>query len=137
MLPKRTLWEKATAVHVFCKQGTQGDRLSRHWHDLVRLDDAGYAQEAFDDRALADEVAEFKGKFFRAKDTNGNQIDYAAAVSGGLQLAPDAEVLKTLEADYKKMADDGILLDDAEPFADLIKRCPELEKRANTKPQVA
>jgi Nucleotidyl transferase AbiEii toxin, Type IV TA system len=31
MLPKRTFWEKATAVHAFCKQGTQGDRLSRHW----------------------------------------------------------------------------------------------------------
>jgi hypothetical protein len=133
MLPKRTFWEKATAVHVFCKQGTQGDRLSRHWHDLVRLDDAGYAQEAFDDRALAKEVAEFKGKFFRFKDGNGNPIDYAAAVSGALQLVPDAETLKLLEADYKKMADDGILLEDAEPFADLIKCCADLERRANAK----
>jgi hypothetical protein len=131
MLPKRTFWEKATAVHVFCKQGTQGDRLSRHWHDLVRLDDAGYAQQGFDDRALANEVAEFKGKFFRAKDSMGNTIDYAAAVSGALQLVPDAEALKTLEADYKKMADDGILLEDAEPFADLMKRCADLERRAN------
>jgi type I restriction enzyme, R subunit len=68
MLPKRTFWEKATAVHVFCKLGTQGDRLSRHWHDLVRLDDAGYADAAFEDRALANEVAEFKGKFFRTKE---------------------------------------------------------------------
>jgi hypothetical protein len=131
MLPKRTFWEKATAVHVFCKQGTQGDRLSRHWHDLVRLDDAGYADAAFDDRALAKEVAEFKGKFFRARDSKGNPIDYAAAVSGALQLVPDAGALRALEADYKKMADDGILLDDAEPFADLIKRCADLEKRAN------
>jgi hypothetical protein len=132
MLPKRTFWEKATAVHVFCKQGTHGDRLARHWHDLVRLDDAGYAQGAFDDRALANEVAEFKGKFFRANDRKGNPIDYAAAVSGALQLVPDAETLKSLEADYKKMADDGILLGDAEAFADLMKRCADLERRANT-----
>ena len=104
---------------------------SRHWHDLVRLDDEGYAQAAFDDHALAEEVAEFKGKFFRAKDSKGNPIDYAAAVSGDLQLVPDAEALKVLEADYKKMTDDGILLDDAEPFEDLIKRCADLEKRAN------
>jgi hypothetical protein len=137
MLPKRTFWEKATAVHVFCKQAKQGDRLSRHWHDLVRLDDAGYAEEALDDRLLANEVAEFKGKFFRANDSKGNQIDYAAAVSGGLQLVPDAEALKSLEADYKKMADDGILLDDAEPFADLIERCADLVKRANGKPKGA
>jgi hypothetical protein len=137
MLPKRTFWEKATAVHVFCKQGTQGDRLSRHWHDLVRLDDAGYAHEAFDDRALAKEVAEFKGKFFRFKDSKGNPIDYAAAVSGALQLVPDAEALKAVEADYKKMVDDGILLGDAEPFADLIERCADLERRANTKAKEA
>jgi len=137
MLPKRTFWEKATAIHVYCRGDTQDDRYARHWHDLVRLDDAGFAQAAFDDRALANEVAEFKGKFFRAKDTSGNQIDYVAAVSGDLQLVPGAEALKTLEADYKKMADDGILLDDAEPFADLIERCADLEKRANAKPKGA
>ncbi len=133
MLPKRTFWEKATAVHVFCKQGTQGDRLSRHWHDLVRLDDAGYADAAFEDRALANEVAEFKGKFFRFRDSKGNPIDYVAAVSGALQVVPDAEALKALEADYKKMADDGILLEDAEIFSDLMKRCADLELRANSK----
>jgi Nucleotidyl transferase AbiEii toxin, Type IV TA system len=131
MLPKRTFWEKATAVHVFCKQAAQGDRLSRHWHDLVRLDDSGYADEAFADRALADEVAEFKGKFFREKDQDGNWIDYSAAVSGGLQLVPDAPSRQALEADYQKMADDGVLLDDAEPFPDLIKSCADLEQRAN------
>jgi hypothetical protein len=64
----------------------------------------------------------------------GNPIDYAAAVSGALQLVPDAEALKALEADYRKMADDGILLGDAEPFADLMKRCADLERRANAKP---
>jgi hypothetical protein len=131
MLPKRTFWEKATAVHVYCLRGTQADRYSRHWHDLVRLDDAGYANAAFDDLALAKEVAEFKGKFFRAKDSAGNPIDYVAAVSGGLKLVPDAEALKTLEADYKKMAEDGIPLEDAEPFSKLKERCADLERRAN------
>jgi hypothetical protein len=133
MLPKRTFWEKATAIHVHCAKGTQGNRYSRHWHDLVRLDDAGYAKEAFDDRALAKEVAEFKGKFFRTRDSAGNTIDYVAAVSGGLKLVPDAEAIKALEADYKKMADDGILLGDVEPFSKLIERCADLEKRANAK----
>jgi hypothetical protein len=131
MLPKRTFWEKATAVHVFCKSDVEGDRLSRHWHDLVRLDDAGYAEEALKDRALATQIAEFKGKFFRERDSEGNWIDYTAAVSGALQLIPDAEALKALEADYQKMADDGILLDDAEAFAELIARCAGLEQRAN------
>ncbi len=65
------------------------------------------------------------------KDSEGNSIDYAKAVSGELKLVPDAEALKTLEADYKKMADDGILLGDAEPFEKLIARCADLERRAN------
>ena len=133
MLPTRTFWEKATAVHVFCAQAGQDDRHSRHWHDLVRLDDAGFAKAAFDDRSLANEVAEHKSKFFRAKDSAGNPIDYAAAVSGGLHLVPDAASIKLLEADYKKMADDGILLDDAEPFDALMQRCSNLEKRANAR----
>jgi hypothetical protein len=133
MLPKRTFWEKATAVHVYCRGDTRENRYARHWHDLVRLDDAGHAQAAFDDPGLAREVAEFKTRFFREKDRNGNPIDYTAAVSGDLQLVPGAEPLKELEADYKKMADDGILLDDAEDFATLMKRCAELAQRANAR----
>ena len=133
MLPKRTFWEKATAVHVFCRGDSQEDRYSRHWHDLVRLDDAGHADEALDDRALAGEVAEFKSRFFRAKDAAGNSIDYAKAISGDLQLVPGPEARKALEADYKKMADDGVLLDDAESFTDLMDRCTDLERRANAK----
>ena len=32
MLAERTFWEKATAMHVFCRQQRQrGSRLSRHW----------------------------------------------------------------------------------------------------------
>ena len=37
MLAERTFWEKATAIHVFCRQERRrGERLSRHWHDLAR-----------------------------------------------------------------------------------------------------
>jgi hypothetical protein len=57
----------------------------------------------------------------------------SCAVSGSLQLVPDAETMKSLEIDYRQMADHGILLDDAEPFAELVKRCGELERRANAK----
>jgi nucleotidyltransferase AbiEii toxin of type IV toxin-antitoxin system len=131
MLPKRTFWEKATAAHAYCASGDVGDRHSRHWHDLVRLDKAGYAKEAFADRALAKDVAEFKSRFFRGRDRAGNPIDYSVAVAGKLQLVPDADVMKVLEADYRKMADEGILLDEAEPFAELMRRCAELQKRAN------
>jgi Nucleotidyl transferase AbiEii toxin, Type IV TA system len=134
MLPKRTFWEKATAVHVFCSSSNlKGDRLSRHWYDLVRLDESGFAQEAFDDAALAKEVAEWKAKFFRAKDKNGNVIDYTSAVSGKLQLVPDEKGLAELKADYEKMVEAGILLGDAEDFDELMDLCADIEKRANSR----
>ena len=38
------------------------------------------AEGAFNDRTLAQAIAEFKGRFFREND--GNPIDYTVAISG-------------------------------------------------------
>ena len=132
MLAERTFWEKATAAHVFCRQHrSRGERLSRHWYDLVRLDDAGFAEESFANRTLALLVARHKAMFFREKDAKGNWIDYEAAVSGALQLVPRGRSYEALAEDYGKMMSDGMLLDDEEQFDDLMKRCAEIEARVN------
>ncbi len=132
MLAERTFWEKATAMHVFCwQQRRRGERLSRHWHDLVRLDDAGYAARALGDRGLALSVARHKAAFFREKDAAGAWIDYERAVSGELRLVPQGAARDALEQDYRRMVDDGMLLEDAELFGVLIERCADLEARAN------
>ncbi|HVN88886.1 MAG TPA: nucleotidyl transferase AbiEii/AbiGii toxin family protein [Candidatus Binataceae bacterium] len=61
MYAERTFWEKATAIHVFClQQKLRGDRFSRHWHDVIRLDEAGLAATAIADRNLAEAVARHK-----------------------------------------------------------------------------
>jgi hypothetical protein len=133
MRPERTFWEKATAVHVFCQQGEfrGGERFSRHWHDLTRLDAAGFAGAAIADRTLADAVAKHKSMFFSEKSASGAMIDYRAAVSGGLQLVPGDETLASLSLDYAKMLDEGLLPGDAEPFEALVDQCRDLEARAN------
>lgn len=132
MLAERTFWEKATAIHVFCsQQRRRGERLSRHWHDVVRLDEVGYARKALADRALALSVARHKAAFFREKNAGGQWIDYGAAVSGELRLVPDSFARNALERDYERMISDGMLLDDAEPFDRLIERCADIEVRAN------
>lgn len=133
MRPERTFWEKATAVHVFCRQGEfrGGERFSRHWHDLARLDRSGKADAAIADRALALAVARHKSMFFSEKDSAGTVIDYIAAVSGGLRLAPDDKALTSLSLDYARMLDDGLLMGDAEPFEALLEQCRDLEARAN------
>ena len=132
MHAERTFWEKATAMHVFCLQERlRGERFARHWHDVVRLDDAGIATAALADRDLANAVARHKSMFFAEKAADGETIDYEAAVGGKLQLAPSGEARAALAADYARMVEDGLLLEDAEPFEALIERCADVAERAN------
>ena len=132
MLAQRTFWEKATAIHVFCRQRlSRGERLSRHWYDLVRLDDSGVASMALSDQALGISVARHKSMFFREKDWAENWIDYYEAVSGGLQLIPEGEMYQILSEDYESMMSNGLLVDDDERFDQLVYRCSDIERRAN------
>jgi len=41
--------------------------------------------------------------------------------------------LTKLAADYQHMVDDGLLLDDAEPFDALLDRCRTIQQKANSK----
>ncbi|MYG01299.1 MAG: nucleotidyl transferase AbiEii/AbiGii toxin family protein [Acidobacteriia bacterium] len=133
MLAERTFWEKATAMHVFCKRERgRGDRLSRHWHDLVRLADGGYAATALADPNHARTVARNKSVFFREKDAAGGWIDYRAAVTGGLQLVPTGTARGVLADDYGRMLRDGMLLGDGETFEDIMGRCADIDLRANS-----
>ncbi len=133
MRVERTFWEKATAIHVFCLQGRfrGDDRFARHWHDLTRLDESGYAAAALADRDLARAVARHKALFFAERDSQNRVIDYTAAVSGSLLLVPEGAARDILEADYARMLEDGVLLDDAEPFESVIGRCRGIQDRAN------
>jgi Nucleotidyl transferase AbiEii toxin, Type IV TA system len=133
MRAERTFWEKATAIHVFCAQGEfrGGDRFARHWHDVTRLDTAGFADAAIADKALARAVADHKAVFFAEKNTHGEVIDYHAAVAGALQLVPEDGALAKLAVDYQHMVDDGLFLDDAEPFDSLLERCTTIQHKAN------
>jgi len=132
MLPERTFWEKATSMHVYCLQGrVRGERWSRHWHDLVRLDDAGIASRALADGQLALAVARHKTMFFRENDSAGRRIDYEAVVSGSLRLVPSGAARDALAADYANMLATGMLLDKEEPFIALMQRCAVIEERAN------
>lgn len=69
MAAEGTFWEKATAEHVYCRQGRlRGERYSRHWYDLAAMANSGHAQTAIDDLELARAVAEHKSIFFTEKD---------------------------------------------------------------------
>lgn len=132
MHAERTFWEKATAIHVYCRQERlRGERFSRHWHDIVSLDRAGIVDVSLKDRALAEVVATHKGMFFLEKDLSGSPIDYMAAVRGALSLVPSGEAFRELEKDYVQMVQDGMLEGDADSFEDLLSHIAEIEQRAN------
>lgn len=130
---ERTFWEKATAIHVFASGGKfRGQsRFSRHWYDVMQLGAAGFADRAVRDRPLAHAVAQHKAAFFVEKDDAGQVIDYEQAVGGNLRLVPlDGDLLR-LRDDYQKMVNDGLLMDEAVPFEEVMRRCRAIEARAN------
>ena len=129
----RIFWEKATAIHVYCAQGETRvhDRFSRHLHDLVKLEEAGSLDAAIEARDIAEAVALHKSAFFIEKDSAGNRIDYVSAVRGGLVLVAAGEAQNALRADYQRMVNDGLLLDDAEPFDQLMEACRNIQEKAN------
>lgn len=132
MHAERTFWEKATAIHVFCLQERlRGERFARHWHDVVRLDDAGIAATAAADRDLARSVAQHKSMFFPEKAADGTAVDYNMAIAGKLQLVPSGMARAVLASDYERMVDDGLLLEDAEPFETVLERCAGIAARVN------
>ena len=136
MRAERTFWKKTTAIHAFCAQGEfrDGDRFARHWYDVTRLDAAGFVDAAIADKALARAVADHKSVFFAEKNTHGDVIDYHAAVNGGLQLIPGEDrALARLTGEDQHMIDDGLFLDDAEPFDTLLECCRVIEQKANAK----
>ncbi len=118
-------------MHVFCKADTlTAERLARHWYDLVRLDDTGYATRALADRNIARQVAAHKTAVFAAKG-----VDYAAAVAGDLQLVPSGTLTNLLRPDYQAMLDNGLLNDQAPAFEQLMDRSQALQDRANASGQ--
>jgi hypothetical protein len=129
---ERTFWEKATAAHVFCRQGRlRGDRYSRHWYDLAAMAQSGHAHAAMADQALAQAVAQHKSMFFAEKDAAHQPIDYHAAVGGRIQIVPEGGALAALDKDYAAMLEDGLLSTHQPHFADILAACSDLQSLIN------
>ncbi len=70
-------------------------------------------------------------EFFSENDSRGEKIDYEAAVLGHIQLVPTGDTCALLAQDYKIMLNDGVLLDDFEPFDSLIAQFAQIESEVN------
>ncbi len=127
--PLRTLWEKATLVHVECHRrrlASQPERLSRHWFDLTRLAAHDIGRAALADRELLEDVVRHKKVFFHAGYAN-----YDQCLDGRLRLVPDDDQLPGPQADYDAMRAAAIIADDAPAFDALVEQVRILEANAN------
>jgi hypothetical protein len=125
----RIFWEKATAAHVYCVQGENGlsNRFSRHFHDLVQMEETGHLPEALAAKDVSEAVAIHKNAFFAEKDANGNRIDYLEAVHDGLTLVPSGTGFDALHQDYIHMVEDGLLIGNRLSFEEVMRRCSEIQ----------
>ena len=126
---ERIFWEKATAAHVYCVQGEAGlsQRFSRHFHDLTRLDQEGYLPDVLKARKVAEAIAVHKNSFFAEKDASGNRIDYLQAVRDGLKLVPTGTAYDALRADYQRMIEERLFLDEADSFEEMMTKCARIQ----------
>lgn len=133
MRMERTFWEKATAIHVFCRQTKlRGNRFARHWHDLLQLAATERIQNSLVDKSWLEQVVRHKAMFFQEKDQTGAPIDYRECLNGQLCLVPDGMARETLREDYNSMIQDGILLAQAPEFDVVLEQCARLQDKINS-----
>ncbi|GGX45310.1 nucleotidyl transferase AbiEii/AbiGii toxin family protein [Saccharospirillum salsuginis] len=128
--PERTFWEKVTLIHVECNRGQlkeNAERLSRHWYDLVMLNQHVSGQAAARNRDLLEDVVRHKKAFFRASYAN-----YDACLESRLRLIPEDITLNGLRTDYEKMIDAGMMYRTPPSFDEIVESIRILERDINS-----
>jgi len=126
---ERTFWEKATILHQEAnrlKNSPIPERYSRHYYDMYKMSCSICKSNAFEQKALLDEVAEFKNKFYYR-----GWARYDEAKIGTLKLMPPAHAIEYLEKDYKKMQ--NMLFGAEKPtFSEIMDEIEKLEAEINS-----
>jgi predicted nucleotidyltransferase component of viral defense system len=97
---ERTFWEKITILHAIHHNGKLRDGMSRHYYDVLMLDQAGVTKEALARPELLQQVVHNKNLMFADKSAS-----YETAALGTLRLVATDAVRARLEQDYGAMAD--------------------------------
>lgn len=124
---ERTFWEKATLVHAeFYRPADKslGDRVSRHYYDLVMLDRSGVAQAAIEQEDLRKAVVEHKTVFFPS-----HWARYDLANPGTFRISPHPALEKALRADFRMMEE--MFFEEPPSFDELLVALKDLENRIN------
>jgi hypothetical protein len=124
---ERTFWEKATILHMLHHRDAEkplGERMSRHYYDLIQLARSDVKARALGDLALLEAVAAHKSVYFRAASAH-----YDRARPPTLRLSPGPALARGLRADYEGMSE--VLFGAPEPFDQLMTSIAALETEIN------
>jgi len=123
----RTVWEKATILHMyhhFPDGKPFGERFSRHYHDTFKLLRLGHFDEAIKDLELLRSVVRHKKRFYRSGFAR-----YDEAITGQLRLVPPDTRMEALRADYAGMSE--MFFRTPPSFEEIIDGLREVESRVN------
>ena len=124
---KRTFWEKATILHAEASRPANEpmpQRLARHAYDLHQLMQSSIGAQARAEPELLRRVAQHKAFCYTQAD-----VDYTAAHTGGLQVAPRGRRQQELENDYTAMRD--FFMSEPPAFSDILQSLHHIEQQAN------
>ena len=125
--PERTFWEKATILHQEANRPSSKAmprRYSRHYYDMYHLGHSYVLEAALAQTELLSQVVRFKEKFYRTPWAKLTEAKF-----GTLKLAPPAERLSELEADYASMQQ--MLFGEPPSFDEVVTYMAELEEQIN------
>lgn len=121
---ERTYWEKVTILHALFHNGKLRDGLSRHYYDVLMLDNAGVTARALDRSELLESVVANKSIMFA-----DNSASYETAVRGSIRVTVPDAMKDALRRDYEAMGE--MFMADPPPFAQLLERLAALEATLN------
>jgi hypothetical protein len=121
---ERTYWEKVTILHALHHNGKLRESMSRHYHDVLMLDQAGVTEQALERLDLLDSVVRNKRLMFP-----DNSASYDSARLGTLRLSPSDNAGEQLRQDYEAMSE--MFMREPITFEQLLKQLVAVEGRLN------
>ncbi len=132
--PQRTFWDKVLILHGwFCgyrdyqRLPSDRQRLSRHYYDVAMIYQDEVGKTAVSNTELREDVCTYTKQLF-----NRGWMKLDEAVPGSLQLVPQGDFKKALEADYRAMQ--GMMLGNAPEFKEIIETLSAVEIEVNRLP---
>jgi predicted nucleotidyltransferase component of viral defense system len=126
--PERTFLEKICLLHEkFAKQQDfiRTGRMSRHLYDLVKMYDAGIAEQALTDKNLYNSIVEHRRVFIGLKE-----FDYDTLAPKTIQIIPPENIIDFWKTDYETMRE-TMIYGESLPFNKLIDKIKQLNEKIN------